>query len=190
MKKIIIEAYNKISNTDRLGPMRTWAKIEAIMPGFDPKCDLTKFHDLFFLLLHKGKKLTQKDIYIAFGHENIHDFLSEDTNISLYNVDHHHDMGYPQGDNDTAALDQVNCANWVYHLHKENKLQSYTWIHNVNSIHSGSDIEEFCPYIHTTDLDILENIEFDKIFLCASWEWVPLKYEPLFDILVSAIDKR
>ena len=31
-----IEAYNHISNTDRFGPLRTWEKIKAIIPGFDP----------------------------------------------------------------------------------------------------------------------------------------------------------
>lgn len=183
-----IEAYNHISNTDRFGPLRTWEKIKAIIPGFDPQCDLSKFHDLFFLLLDKSKKLKQEDICISFNHEEIYNFLSDYDNINLYNVDHHHDMGYPQNGSEEIQ-DYINCANWVYHLNKNNKLKSYTWIHNINSI-QNNNIENFCTYIDTNDLDILKNIEFDKIFICASWEWVPIKYEPLFDVLISSVDKR
>ena len=108
--------------------------------------------------------------------------------INLYNIDHHHDMGY-EGNN--GAFDSLGVANWVHFANKDMKLSSYTWIHNVNSIYPTEELcEQYKRYTHTTDINILNNIQFDKIFLCASWEWVPLKYEPLFDILVSAIDKR
>ena len=185
-----IEAYNHISRVERMGPVRTWEKIKAIIPNFIPECDIEKYHTLFFLLLDKGKLLKKEDIYIGLNHDQMIAFMEEfkEHKINLYNIDHHHDMGY-EGNN--GAFDSLGVANWVHFANKDMKLSSYTWIHNVNSIYPTEELcEQYKRYTHTTDINILNNIQFDKIFLCASWEWVPLKYEPLFDILVSAIDKR
>lgn len=186
-----IEAYNHISRGERLGPLRTWEKIKEIIPNFNPQCDLNKFHILYFFLLDKGKKLTKKDIYIGLNHDEICHFLENDKKVNIYNIDHHHDIGYPKDEQDEKAYESLSVANWVYFLQKEHKLSSYTWIHNQNSVHpKKEEADKIKRYSHSIDIDLLENIEFDKIFLCASWEWVPIEYEPLFDILVSTIDKR
>ncbi len=187
-----IEAYNHISQEERMGPLRVWEKIHNIIPGLNPECDLNKFQSLYFFLLEKSKFLKVEDIFIGMNHDQIYGFLHESScELNIYNIDHHHDMGYPRDENDDRAYEDLSVANWAYYIEKEQKLSSYTWIHNNNSVQpSPIVIDKFKNYSHSTDLDVLENIQFDKIFVCASWEWVPPKYEPLFDILVSAIDKR
>lgn len=187
-----IEAYNNMVQGSRLGPVRVWEQIHEIIPNFVPECDLEKFHKLFFFLLYKGKSLTKDDIYIGMNHDEINYFLKNvNEKIYLYNVDHHHDLGYPSNDEDTNAFEQLGVGNWVTFLNKEKKLSSYTWIHNKNSNHPRlKEIENLKRYSHSTDLAALEHITFDKIFICSSWEWVPLKYESLFDILITVIDKN
>lgn len=187
-----IEAYNNIVKGNRMGPVRIWEQIHEIIPSFNPQCDLDKFHKLFFFLLYKGKDLTKNDIYIGMDHSEINFFLKDVSNsINLYNVDHHHDLGYPSGDDDDYAFSQLGVGNWVTFLNMEKKLNSYTWIHNKNSNHPRiKEINNLKSYSHSIDLAMLEHIKFDKIFICGSWEWVPLKYESLFDILITVIDKN
>lgn len=187
-----IEAYNHISRGERMGPLRVWEKIYSIIPSLNPECDLNKFQALYFFLLDKGKTLKKEDIFIAMNHDQIYHFLEEENcKLNVYNIDHHHDMGYPKDEDDEQAYESLSVANWAYYLKQDKKLSSYTWVHNHNSVHPKiEEAQKFKNYTHSTDLDVLENIQFDKIFLCASWEWVPPKYEPLFDILVSAIDKN
>lgn len=187
-----IEAYNHISRGDALGPLRTWGKIYEVIPALNPECDLNKFNILYHLLLDKGKTLTKEDIFIGFNHDQIYNFLKDyNEKFNIVNIDHHHDMGYPQNGHDIEAFEQLSVANWVHYINKNKELLSYTWIHNKNSLHPREEeINNIKMYMHSTDIDLIENMKFDKIFLCASWEWVPPKYESLFDILVSTIDKR
>ena len=188
-----IEAYNSLSHgRDAFGPAEIWRIIQGKIPGFSPECDLNKFTDLFFFLKEKVNGIDKDNIKIAFNHEEIYDFLDKDFDVSLYNIDHHHDMGYPQNDseeNKERALEGLGCGNWVSFLNKNKKIKQYTWIGNHNSNPPMNIISnDYDNFIFTTDLNALCSVKFDKIFICASWEWVPLKYRNLFDILISLLD--
>ena len=192
-----IEAYNHITMEDRLGPARMWEKIMSIIPNINLDCDLSKFHNLYFLLLDKGKHLVFKDIYIGYDHHEIYNFLlnstdiTTDTPLHIVNIDHHHDLGYPELNDEQRAFNELSIANWMYYINKDYNVQEYMWINNKNSLPPREqEIQQLKKYIHTTDLTILDHMHFDKIFFCTSWEWVPLKYETLFEVLVSTIDKR
>ena len=78
-----IEAYNHLSCKQLLGPIQTWEKIKEIIPGLEPKFNLNKFHQLYFFLLHKGKELTQKDIYIGLNHSEINLFLQDEVSLKV-----------------------------------------------------------------------------------------------------------
>lgn len=46
------------------------------------------------------------------------------------NIDHHHDLGYPNKDHPEQS-NRLNCGNWVKYVPN---LQQYFWIKNTNSI--------------------------------------------------------
>lgn len=184
-----IRAYNDLSyGYNRLGPAEIWDNIFSAMPGFNPQCDLNYFTDLYFLLKRYLKNLNVEDVYIGMNHDELYKFMEQlgAKKYSVYNIDHHHDLGYRL--EEQALSDQpLTMANWATKAHENLNMYKYTWIHNTNS-----GVPEYIPetlkYTHTTDLNILDGVRIDKIFICPSWEWVPLKYQNLFAILVSLFD--
>lgn len=190
-----IEAYNCLSCGSPLGPAQIWSTIQHKIPNLNPECDLDKFTDLYFFLKDISKNIKSDNIFIGYNHDQIYDFIGKDVkNLQIYNIDHHHDIGYPCSNNEEdikQSLEGLGCANWVHHINKSCELTEYIWVGNNNSIPPKDElITEYNSFIYTTDLKTICKMSFDKIFICASWEWVPLKYRNLFDILTSVIDKN
>jgi hypothetical protein len=115
---------------------------------------------------------------------------NSETHLEFINIDHHHDLGYIEPKNDEPIT--YGCANWVLYFSNYLHLPvSYTWINNINSelpenTNKNITINSFTPFLETINLAE----KFDAIFICASWEWVPIKYQPLFNILTSIIQKK
>jgi len=186
-----IEAYNNLCHGNSpLGPKEIWEQIEMTMPGFEAHCDLNRFTDLYFTLKEVIKNLTKDDCYVGLAHDELYKFMKmlDAKKYNIYNIDHHHDLGYHITD---ESLDEqsISLANWAAKAHFDLNMYKYTWIHNPNS-YMPEKIPEKLKYTHTTDLRILDEIKFDKVFICASWEWVPLKYQNLFAILTSLVDNK
>ena len=139
-----IEAYNNLAHGhDPHGYAEIWKIIQNKMPGFEPECDLNKFTDLFFFLKSLAKNISKENIKIAFNHEEIYDFVKDCEELTIYNIDHHHDMGYSkpserQEDNQ-SLLEELGCGNWVSYLRKNNNLNQYCWVGNYNSIYPRSE---------------------------------------------------
>lgn len=177
----VIEYYNGMV------PRRTWNDIQEENPGLiTPKADF--FHyNILIQLLEKNIKKDSK-IYIAFNHKMIIDFLEDDNNLNIVNIDHHHDLGYDEKDDTKeGTLNSPNCGNWAKYLFDSNKMKNYVWIKNVNSV--GIVREKINEQM--TKYEILEknfcefydkilSLNFDKIFICLSPEWVPPYYHTLF----------
>lgn len=184
-----IEAYNNmVHGYTKLGPKEVWEHIEKNIPGFEPLCDLNRFTDLYFFLKDHSKNLYKEDIYIGFNHDELYRFM-DDLNAKkylVYNVDHHHDLGY-RLDEQPLEEQPITLANWAEKAHENLNMYKYVWIHNANSC-LPEKIPDKLKYTHTTDIRLLDGVKFDKIFICASWEWVPLKYQNLFAILTSLFD--
>lgn len=181
-----IEAYNYFTGEHTLGPALAWEKVFELIPNLNIDCDLEKYKILYFLLKQVSKNIKSENIYVGFKHNEIYYFLEDiDPNepINIYNIDHHHDIGYPENDNTI-----LNLGNWVDHINKDKNLVNYTWICNKNSTSCPSN--NLTHFYRTSDINIVDKVKFDKIFICASWEWVPLKYQGLFEILISAIDRK
>lgn len=186
-----IEAYNNLCHGNSpLGAKEIWEQIEMAMPGFEARCDLNRFTDLYFTLKEVMKNLTKGDCYVGIEHGELYNFMQVlgAKKYNVYNIDHHHDLGYHIGD---EPLDEqsTSLANWAAKAHTDLNMYKYTWIHNVNSC-MPEEVSEKLKYTHTTDLRILDGIKFDKVFICASWEWVPPKYQNLFAILTSLVDDK
>ena len=181
----VIEYYNNMV------PQRDWNSIQEENPGLiTPKADLKHFNYLICLLNKVIKKDT--NLYIAFNHKKILDFLKEDKDLNIINIDHHHDLGYhPEGE-----MENPSCANWVRVLFENNQIKTYIWAKNVNSQLPNEVLEQkINGYdIIIKDLNNLRNkidcIEFDKIFICLSPEWVPPYYQQLFFGLLDMLNDK
>ena len=107
--------------------------------------------------------------------------LKENT---IYNVDHHHDLIYEEGE-------ECNEGNWVNFIIKGNQIKNYYWIHNYNSeahpksFHRARGLEKFS---YTTGINVLNDLEFNKVVICESFEYQKdssrlNKYPLIIDIL-------
>lgn len=181
----VIEYYNNMV------PQRNWNSIQEENPGLIiPKADLKHFNYLICLLNRIIEKDT--DLYIAFSHKKILDFLKEDKNLNIINIDHHHDLGYhPEGE-----MDSPSCANWVRVLFENNQIKTYIWAKNVNSQLPNEILKQKINgyNIIIKDFNDLKNkidrMEFDKIFICLSPEWVPPYYQQLFFGLLDMLNDK
>jgi hypothetical protein len=98
-------------------------------------------------------------------HHQILEYLPT-TPFHLYNVDHHHDIFYP----DWHELDKLDEGNWISHI-DSNLIESYTWIRNATSEDIDRDVN--IPFVHRQLIDPDINIlpRFDQVFICISPHW-------------------
>jgi hypothetical protein len=140
--------------------------------------------NLVFNLIIKKLKKSKKIIFIKSHHLLLR--YIEDEN-SIYNLDHHHDLGYKESD-DPKLIEQkiYREGNWLLHLIHNKIINKYVWICNSDSDIKSPHLNEIRNleyYYHTTDINILNNIEFDKIVICESFEYV--KSSNFFELIKS-----
>lgn len=118
-------------------------------------------------------------------------YLTDETDIFLINIDHHHDCGY-ENNNLTSfvSLDEINCGNWAKRLFDMKQLISYVWIKNPNSDVSQDTTSAINNIIdfEAIELDLLPKP--DQLILCLSEPWVPPHYRPLFKIWQDYFEKK
>ena len=158
------------------------------MPGISVEADFSKYLKIVRLLLKNIKEAQQTGW--AQRHDDIVYFLDlkDNQKINLFNVDHHHDINYSDIRPDNKYF-KLNCGNWIDYLASKNQINMYTWISNKTSIPPDDQLLQALPnYIECKDIDMLDNMTFDKIFVSCSPEWIPKKYHPLSDAITSIID--
>lgn len=196
-----IQAYNLYCRgLHDLGPVGSWNDIKTKIPAIDflnLEMDYKKFRQLYFFLQDILNKNPNTPVAIRADHDEIIPFVekyiqdqNEETELTFINIDHHHDLGYQEIKDEKSVV--YGCANWVlYFSHCLNIPVQYKWINNKNSdffqhTYDNITIHPATPLLETVNIQE----PFDAIFICASWEWVPIKYQPLFNILVSMIQER
>lgn len=192
-----IEVYNDFSRARHvIGAKGAWEDIEQKIPMIHQlglEMDYKKYQELYYLIMGVIQENPNIKIAIRSEHDMIIPiiksyFSSKDYTLSLINVDHHHDLGYV-GD----TYEECGCANWVMHLARDKNIPhlSYQWIHNTNS-EMGQHESIPCSLMenNSTQLVNIDIANIDLLFLCSSWEWVPMKYGPLFDILQNIIRRK
>lgn len=155
--------------------------------------DLNKYAQISDLLFTKLNYLKINDITITDSHALLPQTIRQwniKNNFIIYNIDHHHDCGYPDADEAIPQLlKEDNCGNWVPRVLKiNNYFSKYIWIGNKNSdTNINENLKFYLPqYECYTDIDILNNITFNKLFICKSFAWIPLEYRPLLNSLITA----
>ena len=140
------------------------------------KADLSIYNKISSWLYYMAKQLPVENIIFIESHERIIKHIPEDGNTFLFNIDHHHDLGYDDKNKDIEDENEVNCGNWGRYLLNKNLLQAFIWIGNKEINKSGTNITAY-NYINSFNLN---NLYADKIIICLSPEWVPEHYHPLF----------
>lgn len=191
-----IVAYNSFAQG---GGQNDWALIEGMMPGVSFKADMDKYLQLMIYLTNICLQLKDPSCFCsAANHDALLDCMKHEWNIQnrpyrIYNIDHHHDAGY--GDNLTAEVldgQPLSCANWATKIQEQFPgYKRYTWINNFNS-ETGipDDIMARLPnFSMCSDINLINFIQFDYVFLCSSPGWTPPNYIPLFEALRISLEK-
>lgn len=144
--------------------------------------DLYKYEYLTRYIIRSLENVT--DVYFISNHGSVVDILKKiphDEPINITNIDHHHDVGYDV-ENWTLPFRKLSCGNWVKYAKDLKLFDEYTWIKNDNSDPIPTLGRK---YINNT-IDFadakLESLarHTDFLIICASYEWVPPVYHPLF----------
>lgn len=119
------------------------------------------------------------------SHDEMVPCLDKRKEIELVNIDHHHDVGYDIENWKMPLLGlDYDCGNWVKRLDDNGVLHSYTWVHNPTS----DELTDPDAQHYITDQYLLKEFDLmglvqdvDELYICGSFEWVPAKYQPLFE---------
>ena len=143
---------------------------------------------LYKILLEKFKN-ANKIIFIK-THQLLLNYIEDENEI--FNVDHHHDINYDKEPYDTQKFRE---GNWLYYLILKGFLKKYIWIHNHNSDLETKHLDlvrNLEYYNHTTDINILNNLDFNKIIICESFDYnrTTLNFESLKYICLSLFNDK
>lgn len=170
-----IELYN------HMVPNVSW---ENLMTNFSQgklfHADLYLYQFLTDKLLFLLEKMNKEDIVVIENHGQIIKYLDLNEKMNIYNIDHHHDCGYPNSQGKIEE-DILNCSNWGLILSKKKILNNFYWIRNDNSNIPNNDVRK----VDFIDIELskfnFENMPIpDQLILCLSEPWVPPYIRPLF----------
>lgn len=130
-------------------------------------------------ILIEMKQLIGKDnIHFIINHEEILQYLPKDEEFNLYNIDHHHDMGYEE-----KIGVRPQCGDWVCHAYDKYPMKKYYWVSDDLGVEPDTDKYEV-QRLRVNSFSY-HNIlpETSKVIVCLSPTWVPSQFYPLYDLL-------
>lgn len=155
------------------------------------RADLGHYQRIVNLLMSIIEHLKVEDIRISYNHEDIKNVLNTISDVTVYTIDHHHDLGYPNPDQKQEDI-PCTCANWGDFYFKNGTISKFVWLKNSNSdIHPDYINDDRTEFFDFGEFDFDKNpIHFDKLFICLSPEWVPEMYHPLFYTILDMINRQ
>ena len=145
-------------------------------------------------------------VTFGYDHDAILYTLRDCKDIELINIDHHDDVfggdyiremseedAYKTEFYEIMNHDRVHEGNWGAWLGGHNKLKSFTWIGNKNSINkcrNRINAEVVPNYINVEKEDYkFDNYNFDHIFVCMSPQYIPPNHWHYFAMFISAFEE-
>jgi len=148
--------------------------------------DLIHYYRLTKFLFYLTKFLSKEKFHFVFDHQQVVKWIPLNEPVMIWNIDHHHDLGYADKDLEDLKGKELNCANWVkWVIDNSSSLVQYNWIGNENSTppHEKnkpnlliSDILKQC------ELEDRFIIKPDEVIIVLSPPWVPPRIRPLYDL--------
>ena len=143
-----------------------------------------QFIELFSFLTKKFK--TCNKIIFIDSHHNIIEHLSSNEDF-IINVDHHHDIRHH------PTHEVIHMGNWVENLILNNRLKHYIWVGNIDSFAEPEKIDpirnlETFKINHS--LKSIDSINFNKIIICKSFDFVTQSQKEMGLILIFEILKE
>jgi hypothetical protein len=163
---------------------------------FIDQSNLTFCFNIFLKSLKYNPKVS-----FGYDHDSILFSINKENNIDLINIDHHDDVfsGIIKNPNEEyEALTKhniINEGNWGALLHKLKKLNSFTWIKNINSDINGdrdNRAKQFLGNLYQSYLKedyIFEDYNFDYVFLCLSPQYIFPDHWHYFSMFISAYEE-
>ena len=151
------------------------------------RADLTRYQTLLSFILEVAKHLDVENIRVGVNHDDIKYLLEGQQDVHVFNVDHHHDLGYPDNNPDVCS-----CANWGDFYLRKGTITHFTWIKNENSDDENSyeDNDSRLTFLNYPEYNLYNLPQIDKLFLCLSPDWVPPMYHPLFFTILDLINQQ
>lgn len=174
--------YNISKNTNSVDDMiNKYPMLSACRVNFDIYSKIVLF------LMEIVNTIDIDNIRIAYSHDDIKNLLNscEDGNI-VYNIDHHHDLGYPH-------RNKCDETNWAGYFLNNNKIKKYIWLNNKNSEYGQNELsDDRIKIIEFNKINDLKSFfpSFDKLFICLSPEWIVKDYKKLFFLLLDLINQK
>lgn len=154
--------------------------VDILTANYDTYHKLTKY------LLSLTKKLPKEHIHFIYDHHHIVSMLDENEQYNVVNIDHHHDKGYPQREQEDILSQPLNCGNWVRFVPNLNK---YTWIKNPNSISVIGENIESVPGLNIANYPLETLTIPDEVFICFSVPWIPPNHQSLFYLWMDLLNE-
>ena len=151
--------------------------------------DYAQYVQLTNWVMNVAQKMNPSQIHFIHSHEHVMNFIPEgDEELSIINIDHHHDISYNDKDS-TETIETLNCGNWVKYIAEHKNLARYIWLNNTNS----TEPHEATKSILSTSC-ALQNYYLttlsapDILIICLSEEWVPPTIRPLFFLWMDLLN--
>lgn len=110
----------------------------------------------------------------------INEDLEDDEELNIINIDMHHDVFHPE-------TKTANCSNWGNVLKAEHPNTNIIWIKNpyASEAFPTKLVDE-----ETSDLELMHNYNYDKVFLCRSDNFLVPHLDTAFEKLWCIIDEH
>jgi hypothetical protein len=155
------------------------------------------------------------NIHFSYNHDSILDNITDCDDIDLINIDHHDDIIYPFHDipkddpnfnklelkslsfsyEEIKRNNQVHEGNWISLLSIQNRINSYTFIGNQESINFSKSKKSFIKskipkfQYFTRDQYVFDDYNFDQIFMCLSPQYIPPCHWHYFSLFLIAAEE-
>lgn len=142
--------------------------------------DAHAYQSITNLLMEAKDIIGADNIYFIINHEQILSLLPKDKEFNLYNLDHHHDMGYEE-----KIGVRPQCGDWVCHAYDKHPMKKYYWV--TDDLGIDPDYETAEKYavqrLRVNSFNFKSLLpETDKIVVCLSPTWVPSQFHPFFHL--------